>query len=67
MQPHDAKSSKTEVEREKASSFKANVLETSYVLQMLHVTAEKSVKTGWPNLPESVTTEGPKEAAASHP
>jgi len=46
LQPHDAMSSKTEEEREKASSFKANVLETSYVLQMLHLTAEKSVKTG---------------------
>lgn len=31
-----------ELEREEASSSKANVLETSYVLQILDLTAEES-------------------------
>lgn len=57
-----------ELEREEASGSKANVLETPCVLQILDLTAEEiSVKTGWPNLPESVNTERPKEAAESLP
>ena len=46
LQPHDAMSGKTELERETDSTFKANVLEISYVLQVLHLRAEKSVKIG---------------------